>query len=119
MATATPPLDTIPADITDEILAGGGLSLAQAARRFPPYRGDRPVNPSTVFRWITVGIRFADGQRIRLDAVRLGGRWLTSGQALARFMAAQTPQAEGKPARPVQANRRAARAAEQLDRLGI
>jgi hypothetical protein len=77
--------------ITSEVLAGLGLSLTQAARRFPPFREDKSVAPSTVFRWLYDGIRMPDGSRLRLEAVRLGGRWLTSGPAIERFISRQTP----------------------------
>jgi hypothetical protein len=53
--------------ITSEVLSGSGLSLSQAARRFPPYRGSRPVVPSTIFRWIADGVRVPGGPRVRLE----------------------------------------------------
>jgi hypothetical protein len=112
-----------PSNLPQEILARGGLSLGQVARRFPPYRGDRPGSPSTVWRWIVVGVRLADGSRLRLEAVRLSGRWLTSEPALARFIRAQTPQLDADPATPPrtpgQRSRAAEWAAEELDRLDI
>jgi hypothetical protein len=84
--------------ITSEVISGSGLSLSQAARRFPPYRESRPVAPSTIFRWIVSGVIVRDGRRVRLEAVRLGGRWLTSVQAIERFVAAQTPALDSDPA---------------------
>src|SRR5438132_94236 len=80
--------------ITAEILSGSGLSLSQAARRFPPFREGKAVVPSTVFRWIVDGVRLPDGRRLRLEAARLGGRWLTSGPAIERFISGQTPNLE-------------------------
>src|SRR5262245_46496679 len=77
----------LPVDIRREEL----LSLPQAARRFPPFRQDRPVNPSTVWRWISAGVKLPGGRRIRLGAIRLSGRWLTSVEAIERFITAQTP----------------------------
>lgn len=61
------------------------ISFSQAARRLPPCREGKPVNPSTPFRWAKNGIRRPDGILVRLEAVRAGGRWLTSVEALARF----------------------------------
>jgi hypothetical protein len=49
--------------VTEEVVAGEGLSLAQAARRFPPFRQDKRVNPSTVFRWIHSGVKLPGGRR--------------------------------------------------------
>jgi hypothetical protein len=67
------------------------LSLAEAARRLPPGRLGRPVSASTLFRWIVAGLRVADGRTVRLQAIKIGGRWLTSAEALTRFAAALTP----------------------------
>jgi hypothetical protein len=95
--------------------------LAAAGRSLPGHRGNAHVSPATVFRWVTKGCRAADGTVVKLEAVRLGSRWLTSREALARFAAALSEPAPAAPAqRPPAARRRAAdRAAEELDRLGI
>jgi Protein of unknown function (DUF1580) len=117
------------ADVAAEIAAGGGLALGQAARRFPSYRNSRPVNPSTVWRWLTEGVRLPSGRRLRLEAARVGGRWLTSAAAIERFIRAQTPtldtEAASKPA-PATTKRTAKRRAQdtdrtrrELDRIGI
>jgi hypothetical protein len=109
--------------VVAEIAAGHGLNLGAAARRFPPYRENKPVNPSTVFRWIKDGVRLPGGSRVRLEAVRLGGRWLTSGPAIERFIACQTPQFNDAPAvrtpTPAQRAKAAERAGKELEKLGI
>ncbi len=74
-----------------EISNGGGLYMAQAARLFPPYRLDRPVNPSTVFRWATSGVRLPSGERVRLETARNNGRLITSREAITRFLQRQSP----------------------------
>src|SRR5215470_1017100 len=89
--TMPPTLDGTRATLSVDIRSEQLLSLPQAARRFPPYRQDRPVNPSTVWRWISAGVKLPDGRRVKLGAVRLSGRWLTSIEAIERFIAAQTP----------------------------
>jgi hypothetical protein len=76
--------------VTAEILGGLGLSLTQAAKKFPSHRADSPVAASTVYRWITQGVELPDGRLLRLEGVRLSGRWLTSLPALERFMLGQT-----------------------------
>ena len=79
-------------DVTTESLVG----LDQARKTLPGRRG-RPVDLSTVMRWITKGVLSpnpqTDGQegRVRLEAVRIGGRWCTSRQALQRFIERLTP----------------------------
>jgi hypothetical protein len=74
-------------------------------------------------RWIVKGAKAPDGTTVRLDATRLGGRWLTSREALQRFGDRLTPRLdrEGRPAPRGPAKRRRAseRAAKQLQEVGI
>src|ERR1043166_7933857 len=67
------------------------LGLCEAARRLPPGRGGRPVSFRCVLRWITSGVPGPDGRRVQLEGVRVGGRWLTSEEALARWAERLTP----------------------------
>lgn len=66
------------------------LSLSALAARLPGHRGKPTVNPSTIFRWITRGVRTAGGEVVRLEAVRLGTSWRTSLEAITRFSAKLT-----------------------------
>jgi hypothetical protein len=104
-----------PPDVAREVALGRGLSLPQAARRFPSYRQAKPTSPATVWRWITSGVELADGTRVRLEAVRLSGRWLTSEDAISRFVRSQTPGLDDPPAapRPPAERRRRSEAAER------
>jgi hypothetical protein len=99
------------------------LSLGAAARRLPPLRGNRPINPATVLRWILSGIRGPGGGRVRLEAVRLGGRWVTTVEALERFTATLSAvpcaEAAAAPRTPGQRRRASERAAAELEKLGI
>jgi hypothetical protein len=108
-----------PADLLAESLIG----LCEAARRLPPGRRGRPVSFSCVLRWITDGIPGPDGHRVKLEAVRVGGRWLTSEEALARWAERLTPRidtdAAPVPRSPAHRQRAAARAGQALDRAGI
>jgi hypothetical protein len=61
------------------------LPLAEAAKQVPPNRNGRPVHVSTLVRWIHHGVG-----GVRLEARRLGGRWVTTLEALDRFSQAQT-----------------------------
>jgi hypothetical protein len=61
------------------------LSLKEAARILPPTRQDKRVHVSTLTRWILHGV-----QGVRLEAYRIGGRWVTTREALERFSAALT-----------------------------
>lgn len=105
------------------------ISLAQAGRRFPRTRPGRSPNPtpSAIWRWVREGVRAADGRRIQLEAILVAGRWLTSLEAIERFVMAQQPAtATGEPASPdlptplsPAARRRAAeKAGLELERQG-
>jgi hypothetical protein len=105
-------------DLTNETT----LSLAQAARLLPPSRGGRPVTLSCLLRWVLHGVRSPGGQLVRLDAIRLGGRWVTSREALQRFAEALTPRL-GDPLpeqrTPTARQRASDRASRALEKLGI
>ena len=70
-------------------------SFAEAAQRLPALRRGKPVNPSTVWRWTTRGVRGRDGLLVRLEAIKVGGTCCTSDEALQRFfhaLSADQPQ---------------------------
>jgi hypothetical protein len=98
-------------------------SLAQAARLLPPGRRGRPVSLSCVLRWVLSGVRLPSGEIVRLEAIRLGGRWLTSVEALERFADRQTPQFDARTAtisRSASKRQRASeRATKELEKVGI
>ena len=96
------------------------LKLAEAARRLPGHRGDGRLHPATLTRWIQRGCLSASGRRVRLEALRCGGRWLTSEGALARFMDALTEggQSTGESQSPTARRHASDVAARELDRLG-
>src|SRR5262245_19897199 len=107
-------------DLTSEPL----LPLAAATKLVPPARRGRRTHFSTILRWVTRGVALPDGQVVRLEGIRLGGRWFTSHQALQRFAERQTPKLGG--AEQTTAPRAAARrergsdeAARALERLGF
>jgi hypothetical protein len=93
VADAVSVVDAVP-QVLAEIQAGDGLSLSAAGRMFPGHRGGASVDPSTVFRWVTKGTRTTAAQAVKLEAVRVGGRWLTSRAAVARFVSALTTAAD-------------------------
>jgi hypothetical protein len=98
------------------------LSLAAAARMIPSGRRGRPCNLSTIFRWIIDGVRLPSGEVVRLEAVRLGGRWLTSAEAIQRFADRHTPEPGEKPLPTRTPNTRgkaATKAGKELERAGL
>jgi hypothetical protein len=106
-------------DITSE----STISLTQAARLLPPGRRARPVSLSCVVRWIINGATAPSGERVRLEAARVGGRWITSREALLRFAEALTPRLDIAPAPIPRTNSRRRQAGERADaelkRLGL
>jgi hypothetical protein len=104
--------------VTD-LLAEHTMGFAAAARQLPRLRGGRPVHPSTLTRWATAGISAADGRVVRLEAVRVASRWVTSSEALSRFIADLTAAPGVELVRTPAARRRASEdAARELARKG-
>jgi hypothetical protein len=108
--------------LSQRISQGHGKPLSQAAKLFPSSRQGRPVTLSCLLRWVLDGVPGPDGERIRLEAARLAGRWVTTSEAIQRFVDAQTPKLDSRPevCRSPAGRRRAAdRAEKQLRRIGI
>jgi hypothetical protein len=95
--------------------------IIDVRREAPAYlgvgRNGRPVHISFFIRAITRGIR---GHR--LEALKVGSRWITSVEALQRWAERQTPGTAAASGGPITSPRQqeAAEAAErELDRLGL
>jgi hypothetical protein len=117
-------LNVLASSIAEEVASGDVLTCAQVARRGPSTRLGKPLHSATVLRWMLKGARLQSGGRVRLEAVRLGGRWVTSAAALERFIEAQTPSLEQgekniTPRSAGQRRRAAERAAKKLEMRGI
>jgi hypothetical protein len=66
-----------------------------AATKLPCFRNRRAgkrINVSTLWRWATLGVR-----GVKLDTIMAGGTRATSLEAVERFFAALTAQADGEP----------------------
>ena len=97
------------------------LSLRDAAKLLPPGRLGRPASFQCLLRWVLDGARAPDGQLVKLEALRLGGRWVTSKEALQRFADSLTARSD-KPVStrtPRQRRRAAEKAERELEKLGI
>jgi hypothetical protein len=111
--------------LLEEIADGHGENLVTAAKRFPSYRRGRPVTLSCLVRWILTGVKCPGGTLVRLEAARCAGRWLTTPQAICRFIAKQTPTIDGAPTplergrTPGRRQQAANRAARKLEEIGI
>src|SRR3954469_20565528 len=73
------------------------IGLHEAAKLYPSFRQGKATHISTPLRHITRGAKLASGEVVRLEGARLGGRWITSLEALERFMARLTGAALGEP----------------------
>jgi hypothetical protein len=65
------------------------LSVARE-KYIPRNPNGRPVNPSTVWRWIRKGLEGLDGERIRLQVVYRGNAPYVTAEAVQQFFAAMT-----------------------------
>lgn len=70
-----------PAEIQINIQSETLLTLSDALRRLPT----KP-SPATAWRWKNKGVN-----GVKLPAIRCGGRWITSVEAMAEFVRRQTP----------------------------
>jgi hypothetical protein len=98
-----------------DILSETIVSIRDAAALFPGRR-TKSLSFSTVWRWVLKGVRCGNGQVVRLEAVRLGSRWVTSREAIARFSAALTPRWDDDPAPPPRTPEQRRRASEKAAR---
>jgi hypothetical protein len=101
-------------DLSNEV----PLNLVGICHRLPPGRGGVRPHPSTPLRWILRGAKTADGRVIRLAAVRVGGRWVSSVQALDRFLAELTAAALPGPTAPAPTERDERRTRRAGERAG-
>jgi len=99
------------------------LNLARAAQLIPPLHGKRQcAHPKTLTRWIRRGRIGADGARVCLEAILLSGCYVTSREALSRFLdAIAIPAQADNVAKPKTARISAAVSAalEEAERLGV
>jgi hypothetical protein len=119
--------ETVCAVPVTSLLTGGEKLYSPAglakALKVPGHRGGPHLNGSTIFRFITKG-KVVNGQLVRLAAVRVGDRWLTSVESFSRFTAKLTAAAlptdaqTAEPApTPKQRRRAATRASAELDTI--
>ena len=101
------------------------LPLQEVCRLLPSHTG-KPLAFATVWRWVQTGVKSPTGERVRLQACKLGGRLLTSKTALDEFMKALTPDFAGGGIGTVQATRSAnkrrratEKAAAELKKMGV
>lgn len=101
------------------ILTETTLTITEAAKTGFP----RPVHKATIWRWILKGCRLPNKERLRLEAVRIGSQYVTSREAISRFITAQTEARfvtdTPTPRTPTQRARASDRASKKLESMGI
>ncbi|HYH64401.1 MAG TPA: DUF1580 domain-containing protein [Urbifossiella sp.] len=65
-------------------------NLSAYCDRIPGARRNARTHPSTLTRWCTSGVKLRDGSRLRLRAVRVGSRWMTTETWFNEFVVALT-----------------------------
>jgi hypothetical protein len=92
------------------------ITLQQATAHLPPGRNGRPRRATTVMRWIVAR---------KLEGARIGCQWVTSLEALQRFMERETIAALGGEPAPVvpaltkERQRAIERATKEAEALGL
>jgi hypothetical protein len=102
-------------ELIDRILGETPIGMRAAARMIGQHS-------ASLQRHATRGLLRPDGSRLRLEAIKHGGRLLTSKQALKRFIAAQNeeaaPAVDATPRSPAARSRASERAAKELEAAG-
>ncbi len=117
-------------NIDIEHLVSFNAAAKFVASRFQDAEDSRPIHVSTLYRWSSKGVR-----GVRLEAVGIGGKRVTSKEALQRFFDRLAGQDDQSPPRSRQASpaahlptapsdrraraRRVAAAEKELEKLGI
>lgn len=97
------------------------LSLSTIARPYAGSRGAAQLHAATLTRFILRGSKATDGTRVKLKALRCGGRWLVRQSDLDAFFAALNPTAADEQPTPrshAARNRASERAARELELAG-
>jgi hypothetical protein len=107
-----------------DVTSDDTLTLAEACALLPRGRNGSKPHLSTLVRWIQHGAPARDGRRVRLSAVRIGAKWVTSRSALREFVESLTPRLSSDasqmlPSTPRQRQRASERAARKLEEVGI
>ena len=96
------------------VLGETRIYLHDVPNHIPTSPTGRKTHYSTVLRWAMRGVH-----GVRLEAVRLGGRWVTSLEAVSRFSAGVTATTAPMPSSPAIDQRRADQVDQELDAAGI
>lgn len=81
--------------MTIDLLREDAVSLTDARKNLIPKFTGKPVSAPTIYRWVAKGLRVRDGSRVKLEAIRIGREFITTKQAVHRFLGELTARAGG------------------------
>lgn len=84
-------------NLSTRILDENPEGLTALAKRLPGSRREGNLSSQAVWRWVVRGIKLPDGRVVKLEVLRIAGRYLSSAAALRRFAEAQNDQMEPMP----------------------
>lgn len=87
-APATPTVNQV-FETIDRLMTEGLIGFSRVAKSLGAWRLGRPCSPATITRWFHEGVKLPGGDVVKLQAVRVGGKLMTSQQAVFRFVARQ------------------------------
>lgn len=95
-------------------------SLVYFCDKLPGNGKTKRLNPATILRWINDGVRSTEGEVVKLRAVRVGGRWMSTDAWFDEFMGRlSTPTVPvEKPRAPAKRKRAAKDAGKRLRAAG-
>jgi hypothetical protein len=97
------------------------LALNEICELLPRNPKGGKVSFSTIWRWSKNGVIGPGGERVKLETVKIGGRLLSSEQAIQRFAENLSPP-EALAMRPItlsQRRRNSEKASRELESMGI
>jgi hypothetical protein len=107
-----------------QVLDETRIDVEEAQRRLGT--DDNPIHFTTVYRLMSRGLKTPGGERVTLEHLRIGGRLITSVEAISRFVASinginpDAPEAvESTPARTKRREAELAAVDRRLDAAGI
>ncbi len=109
----------MPIDLTKE----AGLNPTQLAKLIPSPRTGHASHSSKVVRWIVNGV-LVNGQCVKLEALRMGGQWVSTAGALHEFgerlaLSRSETSPQPLPASTSKRRREVERAERTLEHIGI
>ena len=102
------------------------LTFGEVVKRLPKSRSGKSLHPNTLWRWAKKGLKAPNGELVRLEITKVGGRNCTSLAALNRFFEQLEedetdvePRRSSRTSRPPSSAKRSMKARQELEKLGF